>query len=133
MIFFFKHKTAYDIRISDWSAHVCSSDLTQLQRAIAATVKLRALGVAVVFVQLPNAGHYAISEPDVAPRALTWDMLIQRSGAIGLHFVDHPQMQGYYRPECSHMTASEADRFTPQLYQLIQRALAARTAAGEQP
>src|SRR3546814_18326961 len=26
--FFFKHKTAYEMRISDWSSDVCSSDLT---------------------------------------------------------------------------------------------------------
>src|SRR3546814_10390502 len=27
MVFFFKQKTAYDVRISDWSSDVCSSDL----------------------------------------------------------------------------------------------------------
>src|SRR3546814_3714995 len=27
VFFFFKHKTAYDMRISDWSSDVCSSDL----------------------------------------------------------------------------------------------------------
>src|SRR3546814_7981720 len=27
MVFFFKRKTAYDMRISDWSSDVCSSDL----------------------------------------------------------------------------------------------------------
>src|SRR3546814_8071413 len=27
--FFFKQKTAYEMRISDWSSGVCSSDLTQ--------------------------------------------------------------------------------------------------------
>src|SRR3546814_10536147 len=27
MVFFFKHKTAYELRISDWSSDVCSSDL----------------------------------------------------------------------------------------------------------
>src|SRR3546814_8422959 len=26
--FFFKQKTAYEMRISDWSSYVCSSDLT---------------------------------------------------------------------------------------------------------
>src|SRR3546814_5432504 len=26
-VFFFKHKTAYECRISDWSSDVCSSDL----------------------------------------------------------------------------------------------------------
>src|SRR3546814_956831 len=29
-IFFFKQKTAYDMRISDWSSDVCSSDLDQM-------------------------------------------------------------------------------------------------------
>src|SRR3546814_9021595 len=28
--FFFKQKTAYEMRISDWSSDVCSSDLTQI-------------------------------------------------------------------------------------------------------
>src|SRR3546814_6233900 len=28
--FFFKQKTAYEMRISDWSSDVCSSDLTAL-------------------------------------------------------------------------------------------------------
>src|SRR3546814_15150107 len=27
-VFFFKQKTAYEMRISDWSSDVCSSDLT---------------------------------------------------------------------------------------------------------
>src|SRR3546814_9077859 len=31
MFFFFKQKTAYDIRISDWSSDVCSSDLNGIQ------------------------------------------------------------------------------------------------------
>src|SRR3546814_3237699 len=29
MFFFFKQKTAYEMRISDWSSDVCSSDLRQ--------------------------------------------------------------------------------------------------------
>src|SRR3546814_10447112 len=28
LFFFFKQKTAYDVRISDWRSDVCSSDLT---------------------------------------------------------------------------------------------------------
>src|SRR3546814_21194122 len=28
-MFFFKHKTAYEMRISDWSSDVCSSDLAR--------------------------------------------------------------------------------------------------------
>src|SRR3546814_1247524 len=29
IVFFFKQKTAYEMRISDWSSDVCSSDLLQ--------------------------------------------------------------------------------------------------------
>src|SRR3546814_10104145 len=32
--FFFKQKTAYEMRISDWSSDVCSSDLSCSQRPI---------------------------------------------------------------------------------------------------
>src|SRR3546814_2994559 len=32
--FFFKHKTAYEMRISDWSSDVCSSDLADFQFAV---------------------------------------------------------------------------------------------------
>src|SRR3546814_6895750 len=32
-LFFFKQKTAYDMRISDWSSDVCSSDLRAAQGA----------------------------------------------------------------------------------------------------
>src|SRR3546814_3369435 len=32
-VFVFKQKTAYEMRISDWSSDVCSSDLIDAQRA----------------------------------------------------------------------------------------------------
>src|SRR3546814_2657656 len=32
LFFFFKQKTAYEMRISDWSSDVCSSDLEALER-----------------------------------------------------------------------------------------------------
>src|SRR3546814_9667297 len=31
VFFFFKQKTAYELRISDWSSDVCSSDLAAMQ------------------------------------------------------------------------------------------------------
>src|SRR3546814_5095032 len=31
VIFFFKQKTAYELRISDWSSDVCSSDLERVR------------------------------------------------------------------------------------------------------
>src|SRR3546814_3467835 len=48
MFFFFKQKTAYEMRISDWSSDVCSSDLEQRPpcAAIECVVRLRRLPVA---------------------------------------------------------------------------------------
>src|SRR3546814_7860857 len=34
VVLFFKQKTAYEMRISDWSSDVCSSDLYGLDRAV---------------------------------------------------------------------------------------------------
>src|SRR3546814_1678597 len=34
LFFFFKQKTAYELRISDWSSDVCSSDLGRLARSM---------------------------------------------------------------------------------------------------
>src|SRR3546814_3804051 len=34
-VFFFKQKTAYEMRISDWSSDVCSSDLVGKRRRLA--------------------------------------------------------------------------------------------------
>src|SRR3546814_21117382 len=38
VFFFFKQKTAYEMRISDWSSDVCSSDLAEISRTPAAFV-----------------------------------------------------------------------------------------------
>src|SRR3546814_2494613 len=35
LFFFFKQKTAYELRISDWSSDVCSSDLGEAGRDLA--------------------------------------------------------------------------------------------------
>src|SRR3546814_16175296 len=36
LFFFFKQKTAYEMRISDWSSDVCSSDLARREPAVGA-------------------------------------------------------------------------------------------------
>src|SRR3546814_3185153 len=52
VVFFFKQKTAYEMRISDWSSDVCSSDLGEHQFAVAAMGdggRIRFVGVDVHF------------------------------------------------------------------------------------
>src|SRR3546814_1511845 len=50
VFFFFKQKTAYEMRISDWSSDVCSSDLLEepdLERATAAETARAVLALAI--------------------------------------------------------------------------------------
>src|SRR3546814_6889657 len=43
-VFFFKQKTAYEMRISDWSSDVCSSDLAPRRRGQQRLHALEAVG-----------------------------------------------------------------------------------------
>src|SRR3546814_8593914 len=74
-VFFFKQKTAYEMRISDWSSDVCSSDLTEFFGAettyaelgdqIARVAEgLRRLGVQAgdrVAIVLPNCPQHVVA------------------------------------------------------------------------
>src|SRR3546814_3063538 len=59
---FFKHKTAYEVRISDWSSDVCSSDLVGDTMP---PVDRQPLGRA--FQPLLGRDHVARREPILAP------------------------------------------------------------------
>lgn len=104
---------------------------TQIERAAKAIATLRARGVRVVFVRPPSDGEYYAFEQKTTPRARTWDVLLQRTGTPGIHFEDHPQLQGYELPEWSHLTATDAKRFTAALAPLIESEFA-REEAGQQ-
>lgn len=94
---------------------------TQIARAAAAIAKLRARGIPVLFLRPPSSGAYYDFEQNYLPRAETWDLLLQRTGAPGIHFEDYRELQGYDLPEWSHLSATEADRFTAALVPIIQR------------
>ena len=93
----------------------------QIDRTAKAVAKLRARGVQVLFLRSPSDGEYLTYETRLFPRASTWDVLLARSGAAGIHFQDYPELQGYHLPEWSHMTQAEAERYTVALYGVIQR------------
>ncbi|HEY8230856.1 MAG TPA: hypothetical protein VIG31_10435 [Rhodanobacteraceae bacterium] len=93
----------------------------QIARATAAVAKLRRRNVEVIFVRTPSAGEFLAYEDKVFPRAKTWDVLLAKTGAPGVHFQDHPELQGFWLPEWSHLAARDAVRFTQALYAIIER------------
>lgn len=91
----------------------------QIARTVQALATLRARGVQVVFVRPPSNGEFYAFEQKYMPRSATWDLLLARTGAPGIHFEDYPQLQNYELPEWSHMTRSDAGRFTAELAPLV--------------
>jgi hypothetical protein len=93
----------------------------QIDRAVAAVITLRARGVKVLFVRPPSTGPYLDFDNMLFPRAATWDVLLARSGAQGIHFEDYTELQGLELPEWSHLKHADAQRFTAALYNIITR------------
>ncbi len=88
--------------------------------------KIQARGGDVVYVRWPSTDKYLSFENRTVPRERVWDPLLRETGAIGIHFEDHPSLQGYDLPEWSHLAAAETPRFTRALVPLLQQALCAQ-------
>src|SRR3546814_1501235 len=54
-VFFFKQKTAYEMRISDWSSNVCSSDLPGVTSSIHSFVDLNAIALKIGISDSPGS------------------------------------------------------------------------------
>src|SRR3546814_9664893 len=73
MFFFFKQKTAYEMRISDWSSDVCSSDLFHATRPRATRRSTRAAthpcgrSAHTVSAPRPWSGRGTVARPDHPP------------------------------------------------------------------
>lgn len=101
----------------------------QIERAVAAVARLRQRGVPVVFIRAPSSGPYLDNERRDFPRERTWDVLLERSGAPGVHFEDHAELQGLTTPEWSHLNRADAEKFTRALAAIIERDGLWRTAS----
>src|SRR3546814_10171163 len=78
-IFFFKQKTAYELRISDWRSDVCSSDLPMIAKL---TGRLDSSGAGHAVIDVGGVGYL------VEASARTLDAL----GAVGSDVTVHTEM-----------------------------------------
>ena len=81
--------------------------------------KIRARGGDVVFIRMPYGGGYAPVEDMGFPRDRFWDCLVKETDSVGVSWHDYPALQGYELPEWSHLSASEATRFTRALVPIV--------------
>lgn len=80
---------------------------------------IRARGGEVVFVRAPSGGLYYEHEQAAFPRAKSWDRLLREVNAFGVHFEDHPAMQGLEIPEWSHLSRDSSTQFTRAYVQVL--------------
>src|SRR3546814_11906406 len=66
LFFFFKQKTAYEMRISDWSSDVCSSDLPS-RRALAPQMKQPATNSSAVTATYAGHGSHSSMRKKTMP------------------------------------------------------------------
>src|SRR3546814_2943954 len=62
-MFFFKQKTAYEMRISDWSSDVCSSDLDEVEPLAALLDDIDDVAVHVMGVEAVDAHRQGLVAP----------------------------------------------------------------------
>src|SRR3546814_5550552 len=99
-IFFFKQKTAYEIRISDWSSDVCSSDLPGAQIVGPARLELERLGRGQER-RVPRTVGFQVAPPDDADQGFGRGVVAE---------LDHKPGQGFQRHR---RTAGQSCRIPP--------------------
>lgn len=127
-------RVLFDVQLPVWSSTQGEQQAAlvinaQIQRAVLAVARLRARGVAMVFLRAPSIDELHAAEEAGLPRSKTWDELLKRSGVPGIHFADYPALQGFDQPEWSHLSGPAADEFTARLAPLVNEALAAQKAS----
>jgi hypothetical protein len=94
---------------------------TEIAKTVKAVATLQARGVKVLFVREPSTGPYLEFDNRLFSRATSWDVMLAKSGAPGIHFEDYPELQGLEQPEWSHLSYADAKKFTAALHAIIVR------------
>jgi hypothetical protein len=117
-------KGVYEPLPDDWKMRPGERD-TFYQEINALLDTFRGRGGKVLFIRPPASGAYLPLEEHYFPRKETWDLLLERTGAPGVHFADYPELQGFDLPEWSHIRAEHAPPFTRELARIAMEKLRA--------
>lgn len=82
------------------------------------TKEMERRGGKIIFIRPPSTGWLLEKEEALTPRANTWDQLLKRSGAPGIHFQDFTNQQ-FNCPEWSHISENDSYLYTNSLMPLL--------------
>jgi len=81
--------------------------------------KFQARGGNLILLRCPSSGGMRATENMFFPRTEYWDELVNQSKAKGYHFEDYDQLKHFECPEWSHLSASDAEKFTRELVKIM--------------
>lgn len=104
----------------EWARMMSDGWEANLERLAADVEAIRARGGRVIFIRLPSTGRVRELERQFTPRAAFWDRILEATGAPGIHFEDHAELQGFDCPEWSHLSGPDSVEFSRRLVKVMQ-------------
>lgn len=90
-----------------------ATEHAKMQRELARHIEtIRRRGGKALFVRMPSEGRLREIEQEKFPREAYWEDLLVRTHSVGIHFEDHPTLQGYNCTDASHIDSELAPQFT---------------------
>ena len=81
--------------------------------------KFKARGGKVILVRFPSSGGLLQFESEVFSREKYWEEIVAAADVPAYHFQDYEQLNQFYCPEWSHLSAQDASTFTTELARIL--------------
>jgi hypothetical protein len=104
----------------EWEKMMTDGWESNLVRLKAAVQAIEARGGRVIFQRLPSTGWVREVEHERFPRTAIWDRILRETGAPGVHFEDHPSLQGFSCPEWSHLSGPDSVEYSRRVVKVMQ-------------
>ena len=83
--------------------------------------RIEGRGGKVVFVHLPSDGRLKKLVDEHFPRKQYFDRLVNVTGCLGIHYLDHPELRDIKPVEESHLSKADGILFTQGLIAILRR------------
>ncbi|MEO7423998.1 MAG: hypothetical protein ABI036_02360 [Fibrobacteria bacterium] len=102
-----------------WGKMLSDGWESNLRRFKQSVASIQARGGRVIFSRPPSSGELYALERKNTPNAAFWDRVLAETGAPGINFEDHAELQGFDCPEWSHLNARDATEYTKRFARIL--------------